>query len=108
MTEETTVKIKLMAGAGVAAMAVCLAGMTAGVASAANSTAPFGRYVPHGDIATDTVIEPNGGDSGEMPDQSGPSEGDMTGGDKFSPQVLAPAPFELTEGEVASPGFNAG
>jgi hypothetical protein len=23
-----------------------------------------------------------------------------------SPEVIAPAPFQLTEGEVASPGFN--
>lgn len=35
-----------------------------------------------------------------------PAEAAPTGGNEFAPQVLAPPPFELTEGDVASPGFN--
>lgn len=101
-------KIKLVAGVGAAAIAVGVAGATAGFASASNSITPFAQYVPHGGIAADTFIDPNAGDSGDMPAQPGPVEGGMTGGDKFSPSVIAPGPFQLTEGEVASPGFNNG
>jgi len=100
--------IKLMARVGAAAIAAGLAGSTAGLASAASPITPFGQYTPHGDIATDTFIDPDG--PGEMPGapvEAGPSDGGMAGGDKFSPEVIAPAPFEITEGEAASPGFNA-
>jgi hypothetical protein len=34
--------------------------------------------------------------------------GETSGGNESAPAVEAPAPFELTPGEVAEPGFNAG
>ena len=34
--------------------------------------------------------------------------GEESGGNEVAPPVEAPAPFELTPGEVAEPGFNAG
>jgi len=34
--------------------------------------------------------------------------GEETGGNEVAPPVEAPAPFELTPGEVAEPGFNGG
>ena len=37
-----------------------------------------------------------------------PAEGTPTGGNFFAPEVVAPPPFELTEAEVASPGYNEG
>jgi hypothetical protein len=37
-----------------------------------------------------------------------PAEGEGTGGNDVAPPVEAPAPFQLTEPEVAEPGFNAG
>jgi hypothetical protein len=37
-----------------------------------------------------------------------PAEGTPTGGNLFTPEVLAPPPFELSESDVASPGYNSG
>jgi hypothetical protein len=48
---------------------------------------------------------------GESTDEIGgaPTDGgSTTGGNEVAPAVEAPAPFELTPGEVAEPGFNGG
>jgi hypothetical protein len=37
-----------------------------------------------------------------------PAESAPTGGNDFAPDVVAPAPFELSPSDVAQPGFNAG
>jgi hypothetical protein len=37
-----------------------------------------------------------------------PAGGEGSGGNEAAPAVEAPAPFELTPGEVATPGFNGG
>ncbi|WP_237162755.1 DUF1942 domain-containing protein [Mycolicibacterium mucogenicum] len=37
-----------------------------------------------------------------------PATGTPTGGNLFAPEVLAPPPFELSESDVASPGYNSG
>lgn len=37
-----------------------------------------------------------------------PTGGETSGGNEAAPQVVAPAPFELTPAEVATPGFNGG
>lgn len=37
-----------------------------------------------------------------------PAEGTPTGGNLFTPEVMAPPPFELSESDVASPGYNSG
>ncbi|WP_155928671.1 DUF1942 domain-containing protein [Mycolicibacterium sp. CBMA 234] len=34
--------------------------------------------------------------------------GTPTGGNMFAPEVIAPAPFELTPSDVAAPGYNSG
>jgi hypothetical protein len=51
------------------------------------------------DVAGETTDEIGGAPTGG---------GDETGGNDFAPAVEAPAPFELTPGEVAEPGFNGG
>lgn len=45
-------------------------------------------------------------DIGGAPAEAG--GGEVTGGNDVAPQVEAPGPFELTEPEVAEPGFNNG
>lgn len=37
-----------------------------------------------------------------------PATGTPTGGNLFTPEVIAPSPFDLTEADVASPGYNSG
>lgn len=61
---------------------------------------------PIGGTPVDT--DDDGGDApGEVTEIAQlPAEAAPTGGDDVAPKVVAPGPFELTEGEVASPGFN--
>ena len=51
------------------------------------------------DVAGETTDEIGGAPTGG---------GEETGGNEAAPAVEAPAPFELTPGEVAEPGFNGG
>ncbi|WP_458316770.1 DUF1942 domain-containing protein [Mycolicibacterium brisbanense] len=60
---------------------------------------------------------PEGGVPGGPPDTAGesseiiappPAEEAPTGGDEFAPQVVAPPPYQLTQPELAAPGFNGG
>ena len=46
---------------------------------------------------------------GGAPDEGGalPAEGAPAGGNEAVPEVIAPPPFQLTEPELADPGFNA-
>ncbi|WP_285032771.1 DUF1942 domain-containing protein [Mycolicibacterium sp. lyk4-40-TYG-92] len=211
-------KIKLVAPVGIAAIAVGLAGMTAGHASAANNIKPYGQQealneigytvkglhpssdpVPHsgqlysatvkveglggwanpitaffnaraesgvnyrviggglpsappggtatgkvyfdvvGDVPNSVVYNdgmqdlmvwvpgaPVGGTPGEAVDNeegpvgtseiisappaesAQPATGTPTGGNLFTPEVIAPSPFELTPADVAAPGYNSG
>jgi hypothetical protein len=47
--------------------------------------------------------------AGESTTGGAPTEGGgTTGGNEVAPEVVAPPPFQLTEPEVAEPGFNGG
>lgn len=48
------------------------------------------------------------GESTEGTGGGAPTGGGEVGGNEVAPPVEAPAPFELTPGEVAEPGFNGG
>lgn len=68
---------------------------------------------PVGGVATDTSDdspEPAGSSTQIItpaPAEQAPTDS-TTGGNFFAPQVIAPSPFDLTEGDVASPGYNSG
>jgi hypothetical protein len=68
------------------------------------STGPMASGAP--DVAGESTEDIGGGGA---TDGGGATEGGgETGGNDFAPAVEAPAPFQLTEPEVAEPGFNAG
>jgi hypothetical protein len=66
------------------------------------STGPMGSGAP--DVAGETTDIIGG-----APAEGGglPAEGAPAGGNEAVPEVIAPPPFQLTEPEVAEPGFNA-
>jgi hypothetical protein len=61
------------------------------------SPTPISSGAP--DVAGETTEDIGGG---------APTGGEVSGGNDVAPPVEAPAPFELTEPEVAEPGFNDG
>jgi hypothetical protein len=68
------------------------------------STRPMNSGAP--DVAGESTQDIGGAptDGGGAPTDGGST----TGGNDVAPQVVAPAPFELTPAEVAEPGFNSG
>ena len=55
------------------------------------------------DVTGETTDEIGGGATGGAPDG-----GSTTGGNEVAPSVEAPGPYQLTEPEIAAPGFNGG
>lgn len=55
-----------------------------------------------GPVGTSEII------SAPPAESAAPAEGSPTGGNLFTPEVIAPSPFELTPADVASPGYNSG
>lgn len=66
---------------------------------------------PAGGVAEDVSDGPVGTSeiiSTPPAESAAPAEGTPTGGNLFAPEVVAPPPFELSESDVASPGYNSG